>query len=365
MESRESVLTRAARILGIAGVAAGVAGGVVGGILQSRRDPSAQEHLRLAAKDLKETGVRSATVLGASLEDARVAAQAELEPAVKQTRKRVGKRAASFGEHMKQAVVTGAEQFGENLQDALEKTTGSINEYAEGLSEVNSKKNRKRLKKQAKKGQKELSAKTKEGRLELIKLRKDTRSTSQKRLHELESRARKLEGKARKTLDKQLKPTLEKAAESAKVGAIEARKRLEEEAEELEKRYAKAKPKIDKSAARYTERAAELRQELLHAAERRAHEAEKALQQNTEQARQAALGAGESAKEGGKNFGSLILWLTIAGAIVYAFLLDEEKKRKARELAGSAYHEGKAIYQDVRGENADFSTTDTTTDTNV
>ena len=393
LETEETAVSRAARILGIAGVAAGVAGGLTGMIVQGRREPTAQERLRLATDDLTaSSGARSVlSTVGQSLEEAKASAQADFETALKKRKKRrnrLGRKRSSpsLGEHMKKTLLENAERFGENLHDAVDKSTQSLNEYveelsdvntkknreklrkkveqgqkeltalaAEGISEINSKKNREKIRKAVEQGQKELSARANEGRSDLMKLRKEATNTSQERLHVLESRARELESKARNTLDKTLKPTLEKAAESAWAGAIEARKRLEEEAEDLEKRYAKAKPKIDKSTERYMQRAAELREELLHAAEQRAHEAEKTLQGSTEHALQMAQGAGTSAKEGGKNFGSLLLWLAIAGGVVYAFLLDEEKKRKARELAGSAYHEGRAIYEDVRGQNADFN----------
>lgn len=379
----ESSVNRAAKVLGVAAVSGGAVSGLASMLARRRREPGVQVHLRLTAEDLKGLDTGSEILLvGQSPAVTKAPVQAELEAALLESKmqkqgktERKPSTSPAFSEHMRKALLEGAERFGENLPIAVEKGAASLNQYAELFSEVNSKKNRKKLNKNRKKlqkkmekGQKQLSARANEGRSDLLKFRKEARNTSQDRLHELESRARELEGKARKTLDKQLKPSLEKAAEAAKIGAIEARKRIEQEAEELEKRYAKAVPKLDKSADQYASKAAKLRQELLHAAEKRAHEAEQALQQSTLQARQAALGAGESAKEGGKNFGSLILWLTIAGAVVYAFLLDEEKKRKARELAGSAYHEGKAIYQDVRGENADFSMTDTptnTTDTSI
>jgi hypothetical protein len=75
------------------------------------------------------------------------------------------------------------------------------------------------------------------------------------------------------------------------------------------------------------------------------------------QERHLAHDAGESAKQGGKDFTSLMMWLGIGGGLIYLVFLNDEQKRKARELAKSAYHEGMGIYNDLRGENADFETT--------
>jgi hypothetical protein len=176
---------------------------------------------------------------------------------------------------------------------------------------------------------------------------KDARSKAEDRIHVLEDLAR-------ETVEKKVKPSLEKATATAAVGATEARKRLGEEAKHLEHLYAEAKPKVQESVEHYGARATEVGSELRHTATERAHEAEKALQDSAHQARQVASDVGTSAKQGGKDASSFMLWVGIAAGLVYLVFLNDEQKRKARETAKSAYHEGMAIYRDIKGENADF-----------
>lgn len=143
---------------------------------------------------------------------------------------------------------------------------------------------------------------------------------------------------------------------TASASAADARKWAEEEAKHLEKRYEEARPRLEKAAEHYADRANELSAELRETAEGRAQEAEKALREGSVHARQLAHDAGESAKQGGKDFSSFLMWLGIGVGVIYLVFLNEEQKRKARELAKSAYHEGVGIYNDLRGENADFET---------
>lgn len=365
MKTQESVFARGAKIVGIAGVAAGVAGALVGRVLQGKAEPSAQERVQAALQDLTahERASLRASIAG-TLASTAEAARSDFEASVKESRKRRkkaqkrkrGEDPLSLGDHLRLALADASERAGENLHQAIEHST----ETAEEIAEAASRKNGKRFRKQARALQKELEASATEGRSGIMKLRKDARGKTEDRLHELEELAK-------ETVGKHVKPSLEKAGVVAASGAAEARKRLEEEARDLERHYSKAKPQLEKRAEHYAELFDSLRSDLRHVAEERGPEVEKALQDlvrelshtardSADQAKHIASDAGESAARGGKNFGSLLLWLVIAGGVVYALLMNEEQKRKARELASSAYHEGKAIYQDVKGQDAEFTT---------
>jgi hypothetical protein len=377
MEGQETVFARGAKIVGVAGLVAGVVGGLAGRALQDRQQATMQDRLQRALDDLTKDGSARQS-LASAVSDVAESARSDFEGAIKasrQRRKRVEKKQAelkasgmAFGDYMRLAMKDGAERIGESLQEALGQTSESLKPYAEDLAGTSkkAKKQRKKARKQARAASKGLEARASEGRKNLMKLRKDARRTSEDRLH-------KLEEIGQETLDKRLKPSLEKAGAAAAVIAAEARKRFEEEAKELEKRYEQTRPKLEKSAEHYGERASELREELRKLADERAKDAERLLQEGAVQARhlahdasegakigavharEVAHDAGESAKEGGKNAGSLLLWLTIAGGVIYQVFLNDDQKRKARELASSAFHEGMAIYQDMRGENAEFT----------
>ncbi len=381
MEHQESVVARNAQIVGIAALAAGVLGGLAGKLLSSQREPTRQERVQMALADLTGRDVESiksaiaaeTSKAQAKLSELADAAQREGKKGrmqAKQKRRDARKRAeqgrkdarkqakalsasgVSFGEHMKQALREGAGQAAAALQETLNETTSSLSHLSTDLDNASSaaskqlKERGEQARKHAEAAREELRHRAQEGRKDLKVLRKQTRDRSEETLDQIETIAREMVDKA--------KPKVEKAAESASATAAEARKWAEDEAKQLEKRYEQAKPKIEKAAEQYADRAQELGAGLRETAGERAHEAEKAFRDGSVQARQLAHDAGESAKKGGKDFTSLMMWLGIGAGLVYLVFLDDDQKKKARELAKSTYHEGMGIYNDLCGENADF-----------
>ncbi|HEV2127546.1 MAG TPA: hypothetical protein VGR22_02895 [Thermomicrobiales bacterium] len=384
MEQEGSVFVQTAKIVGIAGVAAGVVGAVLGRVLESQREPSAGERLQAALDDVKGAGGSSfVNQLSEAVEQARKEFERAKKKSKKQRKLVRGKKrgqeeadlasvAASgmlFADYMRRAVRNSSERFGENLQDVLEQTTESLSKNAE-QSRKTSKKRGKELKRDAKKRREAAEKQASEGLEELMKFRKGAADKAEDRLEDI--------GKfTRAAVEKRVKPALEKAGAVTLAGASKARHRLEEESKDLEKRYADvkpkiekryadARPKIEKSAEHYADVAADLVKELRKTAQEQARDAGPLLQDGVEQARELAREgseqakervheAGDAAKEGSRNAVSLLVWTAIAGGLIYQVLLNEEQKRKVREFAIGAYHEGKAIYQDLRGENADFS----------
>lgn len=378
MEHEQTVFERGARIVGVAGLAAGVVGGLAGRVIHGRQQANMQDRLQRAIDDLRAGDGSARRSLAGAVSGVAGAARADVGGAVAASRKRrkqsdrkqaeLKASGVAFGDSLRVAVKDNAGRIGESLQETIGQASDSLKPYVDDLSGTtkNASQQREKARKQAREAARDLEARASEGRKNLMKLRKDARRTSEDRLQ-------KLEELGQETLDKRVKPSLEKAGATAAVVAAEARKRFEDEAKELEKRYEQTRPKLEKSAEHYGERAGELREELRKLADERAKDAERLFQDRAVQARhlahdasegakvgavharEMAHDAGESAREGGKNAGSLLLWLTIAGGVIYQVFLSDDQKRKARELATSALHEGMAIYQDVRGENADFS----------
>jgi hypothetical protein len=65
--------------------------------------------------------------------------------------------------------------------------------------------------------------------------------------------------------------------------------------------------------------------------------------------------ATKAVKRGSRETGSLLMWLGLAGTLVYKVYLNEEQKKKARELGAGLYGEARDMYSDMKGENSNFS----------
>lgn len=68
-----------------------------------------------------------------------------------------------------------------------------------------------------------------------------------------------------------------------------------------------------------------------------------------------AKSAGEAVKRGGRETASLLVWLGLAGTLVYKVFLNEEQQKKARELGAGVFGETKEMYADMKGPNSSLS----------
>ncbi len=64
--------------------------------------------------------------------------------------------------------------------------------------------------------------------------------------------------------------------------------------------------------------------------------------------------AGAAAQES-KDFGSLLLWLGLGGALVYYLFLDERQRDQVQRGASWLFSESRDIYRDIQGHDAEFA----------
>lgn len=62
-----------------------------------------------------------------------------------------------------------------------------------------------------------------------------------------------------------------------------------------------------------------------------------------------------STTEGGKDFGSLLTWLALGGALVYFVFLEEKQREHIRALANRALHSAIETYRDIQGFDQEFA----------
>jgi hypothetical protein len=352
MEKNETDVVRVARILAISGVAAGVAGGLVGRIVAGKRsgDPrvetlksrstegthEARKLLRAVAdsdtgKAMRQSFDWVSNASGNDLEKLKMKAPKMKAPKTKD--------ANELADRLRASISVGSEK-------AAHTASGAMHEAADFLSQT-SKDSR---------GVAEQVRKTWDHQApEIADQAKRLRKQSGEHLADAEKYVV-------KALDDKVKPSLSKAGKSASHVADEWRSRLADQLDHLGEVADDRRPQLASAADQASKRISHLLKNVDAAsddwretAERALHDAEKLLQDNTRAAKEFAGDVGDSARQGGKEFGSLVFWVMIAGGLIYAFLLDDEQKRKSRELAKSAYAEGKELYRDVQGRDAEFS----------
>jgi len=182
--------------------------------------------------------------------------------------------------------------------------------------------------------------------------------------------ARKRAEEARKHLEKDVLPQARKQAESVRKTVEddvlpEARERMEDvrkkareewipqakdTAEELRKRaeqeyLPEAREMVGQAKVTLQKQADAAAESLQEGAE----EASRRLSEVSETAKEQAHEAGEAVKRGGRESRSLLIWLALAGTIVYKVFLNEDQQKKVRETGMQIFGEAKEIYGDMKG----------------
>jgi len=140
--------------------------------------------------------------------------------------------------------------------------------------------------------------------------------------------------------------------EAGKEVIPEARKRAEQFREHAEKNLVpQARESAEKLKVTLGGQASVAAENL----EKNSAEAAKKLAEARELARQQAHEAGASVKRGGRETRSLLLWLGLAGTIVYQVFLDEEQQKKVRDLGMEFIGEAKDMYGDIKGDSHSMS----------
>lgn len=399
METEQTALVRNAAIIAVAGAVAGISGAAASRALLPRREPTVAEQVREALNQIPQEARRGRpafNMLMENLDEARISAKSE----AKGSRKRAAsafKKSRKRGRRAKGNAYGSATSMAEELRDRLssrdsdiagsspafvDTAAQAIREYldtAPGAAAGAYDEGRSRAARfhgrATKRGEgllQDLSSTTRDALDDSVKpyLKRasetagdnatDIRKTLEREAARIEKRYEKASPKVKsgaadlvsriESEVKALEKKYDKSKPKLKATAKDVRKRVKEEARDLEKRLDDAKPVIEDSA----HKVADVTEDLLHTAEDRLRSAEQSLQEGADQGLKIASSAGSSAKQGGKNLTSLLFWLTVAGGLIYAFLLNEEHQKSARRVASVALSEGKEVYRDVRGKDADF-----------
>lgn len=346
MYENQPVFIRIAKIVAASGVAAGIAGGVAGLLVPRKRAPESRLS-SLRARTPKIEKVRA---------QVRAAAPSETGKAIRQSLQNASVSGAVDRKRlnaMKKSATKDANRLVDRLRDTAAEgrdklshvAAETIHEAADMLAYVTE-------------DSKDVTGRARN----ILDQQRSVAADQAMRIREQSGEhLSDLEKQLADALESKVKPSLAKAGRNAGHAAEELRSRLNSQLDHLGEVADERRPQLSGAAEQLSDRIAHLLKDAdatgddwRQTAEQALHDAEHIIQDNAHAARKFAGDVGDSAKEGGKNFGSLLFWLTVAGGLIYAFLMDEEQKRKSRELASAAFHEGSELYRDVRGRNADF-----------
>jgi hypothetical protein len=164
-------------------------------------------------------------------------------------------------------------------------------------------------------------------------------------------------GKLKKKAGKDVLPDAKKRAE-------ELRKRAEKEIlPEAKKRADELKKKAEKDVLPEAKKRAD---HLSHAVEDQVKTAQKTLEESsavaahklhdvTQSVEHQATEASEAVRRGGRETRSLLLWVALAGVLIFTVFLDEEQQKRLKEIAFEIFGEAKDMYADMKGQDSTFS----------
>jgi hypothetical protein len=146
---------------------------------------------------------------------------------------------------------------------------------------------------------------------------------------------------------------LKKRAESdvlpeAKKRADELRKRAENDLlPEAKKRAEDIRKRAEQDLIPEAKKRAE---SLTHTVETQASDAAAKLAATAGTVEHQASAAGEAVKRGSRETRSLLLWISLAGVLIFTVFLDEEQQKRLKEIAVELFGEAKDMYSDMKGE---------------
>lgn len=80
------------------------------------------------------------------------------------------------------------------------------------------------------------------------------------------------------------------------------------------------------------------------------HDAEKLLSDAGSVAAEKSKQAGTAVQRGSRETGSLLVWLGLAGVLIFSVFLDEEQQKKLKEIAMEVFGEARDMYSDMKGD---------------
>ena len=107
---------------------------------------------------------------------------------------------------------------------------------------------------------------------------------------------------------------------------------------------------VGKAKSDFIPNAQKATEELQH----KAQEMGERMEADFEEARHTAAAkskeAGEAVKRGGRETRSLLLWLSLAGILVFTVFLDEDQQKRLKEIAVEVFGEARDMYSDMKGD---------------
>jgi hypothetical protein len=356
---------QSAKVLALSGLAAGAVGGLY--VLLTEREKKPKNRMEVARHTLEDAAERArkqAASLEASmasgLHDARETATSRGKKAKKASRRagrRVGKRAQHEAE-------TSRDRMTNMIFGAKDRSLGKLHELEKHAPDVSA------------------LASQMLGRTEESIER--ARSTGSKRARQAKKDARKAQGDLLTLVDRakekapatkhyvesQVAPKvkdLEKQAAHALVQgrhrAEDLRKRAEKDVvpqvkDRAERLMQRAEhdvvPQVRDTAERLKVRAEDQAKVAATVLEKGSSEAVHKLAEATGSVESHAKDAGTAVARGGREFRSLVVWLTLGGTLIYSVFLNDEQREKVKEIAKSLFGEAKGMYGDIKGQDGTF-----------
>lgn len=162
------------------------------------------------------------------------------------------------------------------------------------------------------------------------------------------SRTGELRMKAEKDLIPEARKRAEELRKKAEKDVIpEARKRAEELRKKAETEVIPEARKRAESLSHSVEESARAARETIGA---EASGAAAKLSATAATVEEHASEAGEAVKRGSRETRSLLLWVALAGVLVFTVFLDEDQQKRLKEIAYEIFGEAKDMYADMKGE---------------
>ena len=360
MDTTDPQENQSAKVLALSGLAAGVVGSLY--VLLSEREKKPKTRMEVARQTLEDATAQArkqaATLesgVATSVHDARGRMATKGKQAKKDARKR--RREADYSRDRMMTMFQSARDKGVDTLHEIEKHSPEVMAMAgQMLGKTEEKLGT------ARQGGGEMlgtakqagTARARIGMRKAQAARKDARKEARRAQGELISlveRAKEKAPEARQYVESHVVPQVQELRQQAS-GAIEVgRGRAEDLAKYAEKDVV---PQVKDAADRLKHRVEEQAKVAATVVEKGSAEAAHRLSDTTTSVETHAKDAGTAVARGGREFRSLILWLSLGGALVYSVFLNEEQKAKIREMAKGLFGEAKGMYGDIKGQDGSF-----------
>lgn len=309
------------KVLLVAGTAAGVTAGLVALLAEKKQEPatpteSAREYIRAALDDAQKTD------FGKETRKQRKRAEKNL----KKQQKKAGKDAEKLMKQGREVAADSAEAVRDevsSLMNAVRSGNLELDKKIEGFAES------------------ALMAKLREFGDEAKEMAEQGRMRGEEAAHRIQDdvipQAREA---AREAAHKVQDDVIPQARDAAKEARKVGKKKFSEVSEKSRKDY------IPAAQEQTAEAAAHAREFAEHVGE----DAEKFFSEASEKAEKKSKDAAKAVQRGGRETRSLLLWLSLAGILVFTVFLDEDQQKKIKEVAYEVFGEARDMYGDMKGD---------------